>query len=74
MRTYEYTAQLFRHVREKRKDSYRTFAALLGIHHSTLHRYETARKGPSQKTLKRLVRISGAGSLESLTREVFSSF
>jgi len=74
MKKFEYTARLFRYVRQKRKESYRTFAILLGIHHTTLFRYENASKGPSQKTLKRLVRLSGAGSLETLTREVFSLF
>ncbi|MEM9023152.1 MAG: helix-turn-helix transcriptional regulator [Bacteroidota bacterium] len=74
MNTHEFTGRLFRHVRLKRKESYRKFAALLGIHYTTLYRYEQARKGPSRSTLQRLVAVSGAASLEALTREAFALF
>lgn len=72
MTRYSSTARLFRYVRNSYKESYRAFALRIGVHPTTLFRYENGQKCPSSATLHRLVAVSGTDSIEALVQKVYS--
>ena len=72
MKTRKYFGHIFRYVRSRRKESYRTFAKVLGIHYSTLCRYEIGERTPSLAVTSRLVEISDAPDLQTLVLRAYN--
>ena len=66
--TYPSLGFLIRSLRTKRKASVRQFAALLGVHHSTLIRYEKGSVTPSRAVMQRLRVIAGVKTTEELVQ------
>ena len=61
-----FICRVFRYVRRQRGETLRSFAPVMGLHHSTLSAYELGKRAPSSETINKLVEISEAPDLKTL--------
>ncbi len=59
---------VIKNIRLHHHATIRQFAYRLGIHSSTLHRYESGSKAPSRRVLEKVQRIAGVDSIQELVR------